>query len=362
LNIEGFAHLKSREPADRRLQNMNEFDLLARIRERVGRTGDHVLVGSGDDAAVVRPGGAVSVTSVDAFVEGVHFRLATTSMRDLGHKCMAASLSDIAAMGARPGEAYLAVGLPDHLGERETLELAEGAGALAADHGVTIAGGDLTRADELFVAVTVVGYADDVNRLATRRGAEPGDLVGVTGALGGSGAGLLLLDRQPAGIDVQAGERLLARHLRPRPLLEAGRALAEAGVSAMLDVSDGIASDLERLCEQSGVSIEVQLDSLPVEEGVAEVAAAAGIDPLELVAAAGEDYELLFTAPARAREAVARAGEDSDSPVTWIGQVSRGEEAAPRLLDETGRPRRLDGWDHLRRGRAATAHPGPASR
>jgi thiamine-monophosphate kinase len=341
---------------------MNEFDLLNRIRERVSRSDSRVVVGSGDDAAVVRTAGGVSVTSVDAFVEGVHFRLVTTSLRDLGRKCLAASLSDIAAMGALPGEAYLAVGLPDHLGERETLELAEGAAALAAEHGVTICGGDLTRADELFVAVTVVGYAEDADRLATRAGARAGDLIGVTGALGGSGAGLILLERKPAGIDVQAGGRLLDRHLRPRPLLEAGRALAAAGVSAMVDVSDGVASDLERLCEQSGVGAEVQLDSLPLDEGVAEVAEAAGIDPLELAAGAGEDYELLFTAPPDARDAVERAGHDSGSPVTWIGRVSDGGEPVPRLLDEIGRPRRLAGWDHLRKGREPKDPPEPASR
>jgi thiamine-monophosphate kinase len=339
---------------------MTEFELLSKIRDRLATASERVLVGSGDDAAVVRPGGTVAVTSVDAFVEGVHFRLVTTSLRDLGHKCLAASLSDIAAMGARPGEAYLVVGLPHHLGEHEVLELADGAQALARDHGVTICGGDVTRADELFVAVTVVGYADDDDRLVTREGAQQHHLVGVTGALGGSGAGLLLLERKPAGIDVQAAARLLERHLRPRPLLTAGRALARAGVSAMLDTSDGIASDLERLSERSAVSLEVRLAALPVEEGVAEVAAAVGVHPLELAAGAGEDYELLFTAPAAAREAIERAGSDSGSPVTWIGEVTDKQKDAVTLLDETGRRCRMTGWDHLRRGRGTTWSPGPA--
>jgi thiamine-monophosphate kinase len=345
--------------------SLNEFDLLANLRARLGTAGARVVLGSGDDAAVVRVAGGVSVTSVDSFVEGVHFRLATTSMRDLGHKCLAASLSDIAAMAARPGEVYLAVGVPEHVGEREMLELADGAQALAQQHDVTICGGDLTRADELFVAVTVVGYADDPESIVTRRGAAPGHLVGVTGALGGAGAGLLLLERKPAGIDLETGGRLLKRHLRPRPLLNAGRALAAAGVSSMLDVSDGIASDLERLCEQSEVRIEAQLEALPVDEGVPEVAAAAGVDPLELAAGAGEDYELLFTAPTGVRAAVERAGDESGSPVTWIGHVSprsAEDETTVTLLDETGRPRRLAGWDHLRRGQERKDPPAPASR
>ena len=340
---------------------MGEFDLLAQLRARLDRPGGRVLVGSGDDAAVVRTDGGLSVTSVDAFVEGVHFRLTTTSMRDLGHKCLAASLSDLAAMGAAPGEAYMAIGLPGHLGEREVLELADGAQSVAHEHGVVLCGGDLVRADELFVAVTVVGYAPDEARLVMRDGAQPGDHVGVTGALGGSGAGLLLLERKPAGIDVQAAERLLERHHRPRPLIAAGRALAAAGVSAMLDVSDGIASDLERLSEQSGVQIEVRLDSLPVDEGVAEVAGTVGVDALDVAAGAGEDYELLFTAAPAARAAVQRAAEDAGSPVTWVGKVVGAGEPAVRLLDETGRSRRTAGWDHLRNPEAVEP-PGRASR
>jgi thiamine-monophosphate kinase len=344
---------------------MSEFELLAKFRERLGAPGEHVLIGSGDDAAVVRPAGAVSVTSVDAFVEGVHFRLATTSMHDLGHKVVAASLSDLAAMGAQPGEAYVAVGVPDHLGERELLELVDGARALAGEHGSSIVGGDLTRADELFVVVTVVGYARSADALVTRGGARAGDLVGVTGALGGSGAGLLLLERKPSGIDVQASERLLERHLRPQPLLGAGRALATAGVSAMLDVSDGIASDLQRLCEQSDVGVEVQLDQLPVDDCVPEVARAVGLDPLDVVAGAGEDYELLFTAPPAARTAVEQAAEETRAPVTWIGRVTGPQpegEAAVRLLGESGRPRPVAGWDHLRTGRERKGPLGPASR
>ncbi len=238
---------------------MNEFDLIAKMRERLAPRGERVVVWSGDDAAAVRSGGAISVTSTDSFVEGVHFRLVTTSLRDLGHKCVAASLSDLAAMGASAGEAYIVLGLPHHLGEREVLELADGAEALAASCDVAICGGDVTRADELFVVVTVVGYVDAEEQLARRDSARPGDLVGVTGTLGGSGAGLLLLERKHHGGDLEAGQRLLERHLRPRPLLSTGRALVAAGVHAMIDVSDGVASDVVRICERSGVSAEVRL-------------------------------------------------------------------------------------------------------
>jgi thiamine-monophosphate kinase len=331
---------------------MREFEILDQIRARIEQRGDRVLIPSGDDAAVVRCEG-LAVTSVDAFVEGVHFRLATTSMGDLGHRCLAAAVSDLAAMGARPGEAYFAVGLPPQLGERELLELTDGAEALARELGMTICGGDLTACPELFVVVTAVGHADDEQELARRDGAEPGDRVGVTGTLGGSAAGHLLLERKGSGLDTELGDELLERHLRPRPLIDAGAALARAGVSAMLDLSDGIASDAERLAECSGALVEIDLTRLPVAEGVEAVAVSAGLDPLELAAAGGEDYELLFTVPESAADQVAAAGNAAGSPVTWIGTVREG--AGVRLLAEGGAARPLRGWDHFSRPGRSTS-------
>jgi thiamine-monophosphate kinase len=327
-----------------------EFDLIERIRARLGSRGDHVLRSSGDDAAVVRADGVV-ITSVDGFVEGVHFRLATTSLEDLGHKCLAAALSDLAAMGAGPGEAYLAIGLPRNVAEREVLELVTGAERLAAELGVTICGGDLTRSAELFLAVTVVGHADSEASLVGRDGARPGDFVGVTGDLGGSAAGLVLLERKGHGLPLEVGERLIERHRRPQPRLGAGRELAQAGVTAMLDVSDGVASDAVRLAEASGVALELNLDLLPLDEGVDAVAESVGKTGPELAATGGEDYELLFTAPAQARERVESA--PSDTNVTWIGRAVAGYGVT--LRDAGGEPRALVGWNHL----AEQAHERP---
>jgi len=323
----------------------SEFELLEQIRARLGRRGERVLRAAGDDAAVVR-GDGVEVTSVDAFVEGVHFRLGTTSLLDLGHKCLAASLSDLAAMGAQTGEAFFVLGMPSHLESQEALELIDGAEALAARTGVAICGGDVTASRELFIAVTVVGHASREAELVGRDGARPGDAIGVTGALGGAGAGLLLLERKLGGLDPDVGSALLERHLRPEPRLTTGRALARAGVRAMADVSDGVASDGERIAEASGLAIEIRLAELPLDEGVAEVAAAAGIDPLDLAAGAGEDYELLFAAPGDARAAVEAAAEAAGSAVSWIGRAVEG--AGIRLLDEAGNPRQVRGWDHFR--------------
>jgi thiamine-monophosphate kinase len=294
------------------------------------------------------------VTSVDAFVEGVHFRLATTSLRDLGHKCLAASLSDLAAMGAEAGEAYLALGLPPNIGGREVLELVDGAEELAAEVGVTICGGDVSASNELFVVVTAVGHATSETDLVGRDGAHPGERVGVTGRLGGAGAGLLLLERKGHGLPVDVGERLIDRQRRPRPLLEAGTALAGAGVSAMIDLSDGLASDAQRISEESGVALELKLGSLPIDEGVEAVAALAGASGVELAATAGEDYELLFTASEEAAANVAPAADGAGATVTWIGMTTSG--AGVSLLDDRGIARQLAGWDHLATRTAGSHH------
>jgi thiamine-monophosphate kinase len=322
----------------------SEFELIAEIRKRLGRRSERVVRALGDDAAVVRADG-VSVTSVDVFVEGVHFRLATTSLRDLGHKCLAAALSDLAAVGSGAGEAYLALGLPPNVGEREALELVGGAEELAAGLGVTICGGDLSASNELFVAVTVVGHASSEAELVSRGGAAADQLVGVTGRLGGAGAGLVLLERKGHGLPVDVGERLLDRQRRPRPRLEAGAALARAGVSAMIDLSDGLASDCMRLSEESAVALEVELERIPLDDGVDAVAEIIGLSGPELAASAGEDYELLLTAPRGSRATVEAAAELAGSAVSWIGKTSAG--SGVRLLDDRGAPRRLAGWDHL---------------
>jgi thiamine-monophosphate kinase len=336
---------------------IGEFELINRLRAKAGLRGDRVLRGAGDDAAVVRTDGVV-VVSVDAFVEGVHFRLATTSLEDLGHKCVAAGLSDLAAMGASAGEVYLVLGLPENIGDREVMELMHGAEALASRFGVTICGGDLTASNELFVAVTAIGHAPDESHLIGRGGARPGDVLGVTGRLGGAGAGLMLLERKEHGIPIEIGEALIDRQRRPVPRLEAGAALARAGVSAMIDLSDGLASDCARLSEESGVMLEVQLAEIPVEDGVDEVAALLGTTGAEFAAGAGEDYELLLTVAPEQASTVDQAAEAAGVQVSWVGKALEG--SGVRLLDRSGSHRPLQGWDHFARRSSGRPHPGQA--
>lgn len=327
---------------------MGEFELLSKLRERIPASGGRLRLGPGDDAAVTVPGGATA-TSVDALVEGVHFRLADAEPAAIGHKALATALSDLAAMGAEPGEAYLALGVPDGFDEARCLQLLDGVLGLAGESGVALAGGDVTRAPALTLAVTVVGHAPAPERLVRRAGARPGDLLVLTGELGGAAAGRLLLDRPELADAVAPGtaERLRERQLRPRPRLRTGRALAAAGARAMIDLSDGLGADAGHLAAASGVALRIEAGSLPLAPGLAEVAAAAGLDPLELAASGGEDYELLAALPPdRAGSSLAAAlGEAAEAPLTPIGEAREGSGVEIRLPG--GGLLAPRGFDHL---------------
>lgn len=324
---------------------MGEFELLALLRERLPTAGPRLRLGSGDDAAVTVPGGAVA-TSVDALVEGVHFRRETASLRQIGRKALSTALSDLAAMGAEAGEAYVVLGAPEGMSEGELLELGEGMAAVAGETGTAIAGGDLTRAPVLTLAVTVVGHAARAEDFVTRGGARPGDALVVTGELGGAAGGLLLLE-DPS---LTGDDALRERQLDPTPLLAAGQALAAAGATAMIDVSDGLAGDATHVAEAGGALLVIDAEDLPIAPGVAAVATAAGRDPLELAVSGGEDYELFAALPpdavARAQEALAALG----TTLTVIGRVESAGDSGPRaeIRRRGGEALPSRGFDQLR--------------
>jgi thiamine-monophosphate kinase len=288
----------------------------------------------------------ICVTSLDAVVDGVHFRTGDgwRTFAEVGRLAIAGALSDLAAMGANPGEAYLLLALPPGLGEGEALELVRGAGEAASENGTVIAGGDVVSAPALTVAVTAVGWAQTSDELVGRDGARPGDLIGVTGVLGGAGAALLVMEgRAPR---TPAAEPLLERARRPQPRLAAGAALAGAGIHALIDLSDGIATDAGHIGRASGVELAIELHALPLAEGVEEVCREAGLDPWELGACAGEDYELCLCAAPERRVAVERALAGAENtPVTWIGEVREGVPGAV-FSDEQGGALALQGYEH----------------
>lgn len=311
---------------------MSEADRIRRLVERFGAD-PRLLVASGDDAAVVELNGGVSATSVDAVVENVHFTLPRWPLEAVARKAVGAALSDLAAMGALPGEIYVAVGLPQWVDEPAFERLADGLAAAAEAAGAVIAGGDMTASEVLWLSITVTGYAERAENVVTRTGAAAGDLLVVTGNLGGSRRALELIGRsdKPLGDDPR-----LAKQLSPQPRLAAGRVLATAGASAMIDVSDGLMIDAGRIAAPSGVALRVEAELLPLAEGVDDPASAA---------ASGEEYELLASIPPERIDAVTDAVAATGTPLTRIGRVEAGSGA--RLVDASGVDLEVGGFDHF---------------
>ena len=315
------------------LRDLGERGLIDRIRRRVGPPGAAVVAGIGDDAAAFLPApDRLLLATTDMLVEEVDFRRSYASPRDVGWKALAANLSDIAAMGGTPRYALVSLGLPDSTSVEEVEEMYEGLAVLAARHGVEIIGGDTGAAPALTVSITVIGEADPA-RLVLRSGAQVGDALAVTGSLGASAAGLALLSR---GKDSDEWKDLITAHLRPSPRIAEGTTLARLGVRAMIDLSDGLATDLGHLCRESRVGARIWLSRLPIPEGVTRVALTLGLDPVRLALGGGEDFELLFALPVpETPRCLVELKRQTETTGTVIGEVLAGD-AGVQFVDEQG--------------------------
>ena len=309
---------------------MNEFEVIRHLSERLPAPPPEVVVPVGDDCAVLRFGDALWVAAADMLVEGRHFE-GWASPEDVGYKAVAVNVSDVAAMGGVPRFVLASGGAED---AETALRCMEGVLRACEEFGVYPLGGDTTGAAALTVDVSILGQLAHAPVL--RSGARPGDLLAVTGELGASAAGLLALENGHAG-----PERLVKKHLRPEPRVTLGRAAARLGAHAMIDLSDGLASDVCHICEKSGVGCRVGLDLLPVAGDTREYLHSAGRDPEILAATGGEDYELLIATP---QEVVEALMAESEVPVTVIGEVTEKEV----VLLRGGEPvENLSGWDHF---------------
>lgn len=336
---------------ERTLAALGEFGLIAQIRRRapIGRRGG-VLLGIGDDAAILDPGGPrLLLVTTDMLVEGVHFALATTSPYALGRKALAVNLSDIAAMGGTPRYALIALAAPPVTPARLLRELYRGVCAEAKRFNVSLVGGDTCAAPAgLTLGLTVLGEVPR-RQAVTRAGARPGDRIWVTGTLGGSAAGLAALQR---GWGTRRSEdawvrRAVRRHRLPEPRCAAGRRLAARRIAtAMLDLSDGLASDLARLCEESRVGVRIDAGRLPLDPAAQRLAPRLGADALAWAVGGGEDYELVFTS--RRPAAAVRAAMPPGVRATEVGIVV--EQRHGRTIEGPhGLTRPLiGGYDHFR--------------
>ncbi len=337
-----------------RVEAVGEFGLISILEEALPvdvRASSNLRLGIGDDAAIWQPTpGAAAVLTTDSLVEGIHFRLDWTDWESLGHKVLAVNVSDLAAMGAVPRLALVTLGLRGDERISDLQSLYRGLGELAQRFSMTVAGGDIVRSPRaLTLHITAIGESPEGTYL-TRSGARPGDVVGVTGTLGASAAGLRLLemDGDDRRRKATTADLLIAAHLRPEPRVALGAMLLKQGASAAMDLSDGLLGDLPKILMASGVSAEIDARRIPV---AAAVRALFPEDWLELALRGGEDYELLFTAPPSAWEGIALAANQVGGELTGIGVIVplATETSAIELIDLDGSRRSADpgAFDHF---------------
>ena len=323
--------------------HIGEWKLIELIRAKLDLpSSEEILVDIGDDAACVRLEG-LSLLTTDSYVQDVHFDPRHYNFYEIGYRCLACSLSDVAAMGGKPRFVLISLQLPPHTTVLSVEQLYSGLLELASKFDFRIVGGDTVRAKDIGLVCTVIGWTD---RAVERSGAKAGDAICVTGELGSSSLGLHLLNLESQRPECAP---FVQTHKRPVPRINEGRILASSQVvNAMIDISDGLALDLHHLTEESRVGAVIHYESLPINGELKALAEECGSSPLDFVLYGGEDYELLFTLPSSEKDRIAREVEvHTGTRITEIGHIVAEKKIQ---LEKNGKlvplPRR--GYDHFR--------------
>ena len=323
-----------------KVKDLGEFgliDLLAKM--ACGGRDEQLLIGIGDDAAAWKGDASIQLATVDSFIQDVHYPSGIAPWPEIGWKALAVNLSDIAAMGGTPRYALVSLALPPDTEVDDVTALYTGMLELAKKYKVTIVGGDISHAPLVVISITVLGSSPQ-KKILTRSSAKPGELIAVTGRLGTAAAGLEMLTKK-LKFDPSAAARFRQAFFKPTPRIAEGQLLLEQGVKTAIDISDGLAADLNQICKASKVGARIDADRVPVEP---LVKTSFGDKALELALTGGEDYELLFTAGAEIIDKVKKA---ASCPVTVIGEITAG--AGVTAVDRQGNPvdSGKSGWEHF---------------
>jgi thiamine-monophosphate kinase len=337
------------------VEKLGEDNLIKSLAERFGGRHSRLLKGIGDDTSVsVQKGGSALLATTDILIENTHFRRGSGSPFLLGRKALSISLSDIAAMGGQPLFFLVSLSLTPGTPKKYIDELYRGMAEVSRESGCALAGGNTAKArSEMTISTTVIGEAP-AERVVYRKGAASGDLVFITGTVGGSALGLKALTSH-AGLPLKRvpWKNSVRRHLDPVPRLKAGQALAKARLAtSMMDLSDGVALDLKRLCIESGKSAVIYLGALPVSDELKAYGEQTGKSPLlDFALTGGEDYELLFTSPEKNLRKISILSRKLNLPMTPVGRITgrRKGGQAVTVLDEDGKPMELKklGFEHF---------------
>ena len=329
------------------VSSISEFELIRRLdfvlaeeMTSISRQ-QNIVLGIGDDAAIIRPGVESQVITTDTMVDGVHFLMDSINMRNLGWKSLAVNYSDIASMGCTPSHSVITLGLTPTQRVEDLEDMYRGFSDLMKENGGEIVGGDIVRSGTFFISVTVVGESDSQNILR-RDSAIPGDLIGITGQLGCSAAGLEALASQDRERN-PSNSHFISAHTRPIPRIAQGMTLRETGVSTAMDISDGLLADLGKLCAASDVGADIEIDLIPADSFLKKAYPGRW---KELSVTGGEDYELLFTA---GKEKIKQLTAAGNLDFSVIGTIT-GSPKTVRVFDGNGKEviYQSGGWDHFR--------------